>query len=337
MCRVNSWFKKYNTLFLSATVIHRTWLDKMNSKDYHFAKELRSTLSSYSKYERVKCNTDKLPNITALNMTVTRLPVNLASRTHNFPSRGIMCPWLSPITVSISSNQKSDFAEHTFFGEKNDTAFTCLHISLPPKTFNEALLNFRCAKWVQAWKPNDSSGREQASPPLNKKKTFVPALTPAMRLWASVEERFISLFDANSCFNPSRDPAEENQSIISPPHSPQTLRLATCLLCPGTPFWGQGRRSATKQKGKWGRQIIRGPGETCLVNSSLLRRHSAAKTGETSRKCLSDVNRPNFFLSLEIWSAEVMKFKSWYLSVLEMDKSVKKIKQDMLLWFEITL
>ena len=118
MCRVNSWFKKYNTLFLSATVIHRTWLDKMNSKDYHFAKELRSTLSSYSKYERVKCNTDKLPNITALNMTVTRLPANLASRTHNFSLTGIMCPWLSPITVSISSNQKSDFAEHTFFEEK---------------------------------------------------------------------------------------------------------------------------------------------------------------------------------------------------------------------------
>ena len=63
----------------------------------------------------------------------------------------------------------------------------------------------------------------------------------------------------------SRDPAEENQSIISPPHSPQTLRLATCLLCLGTPFWGQGRRSTTKQKGTWGRQIIRGPVETCFL------------------------------------------------------------------------
>ena len=90
----------------------------LQPKDYPFAKKLRSTLSSHSKYERVKCNTDKLPNITALNMTVTRLPANLASRTHNFSLRGIMCPWLSPITVSISSNQKSDFAEHTFFEEK---------------------------------------------------------------------------------------------------------------------------------------------------------------------------------------------------------------------------
>ena len=83
----------YNTLFLSTTVIHRTWLDKINSKDYHFATELRSTLSSQSKYECVKCNTDKLLNITALNMTVTRLPSNLASKTHNFPLRGIICPF----------------------------------------------------------------------------------------------------------------------------------------------------------------------------------------------------------------------------------------------------
>ena len=118
MCRVNSLFNMYNILFLSTTVIHRTWLDKMNSKDYHFAKELGSTLSSHSKYERVKCNADKLLNITALNMTVTRLPANIASKTHNFPSRVIMCSWLSPITVSISSIQKSDFAEHTFFEEK---------------------------------------------------------------------------------------------------------------------------------------------------------------------------------------------------------------------------
>ena len=119
MCRVNSLFNMQNTLFLSTTVIHRTWLDKINSKDYHFAKELRSTLSSHSKYERVKCNTDRLLNITALNTTVTKLPANLASRTHNFPLRGIICPWLSPITVSISSNHwKSDFAEHTFFEEK---------------------------------------------------------------------------------------------------------------------------------------------------------------------------------------------------------------------------
>ena len=37
-----------------------------------------------------------------------------------------------------------------------------------------------------------------------------------------------------------------------------------------------------------------------------------------------------------------MKFKSWYLSVLEMDKSVKlnhnfELKQDMLMWFEVTI
>ena len=93
MCRVNSLFNMYNGLFLSTTVIHRTWLDKINSKDYHFAKELISTLCSHGKYERVKCNTDKLLNITALNMTVTRLPANLASKKHNFPLRGIMCAW----------------------------------------------------------------------------------------------------------------------------------------------------------------------------------------------------------------------------------------------------
>ena len=106
---------------------------------------------------------------------------------------------------------------------------------------------------------------ETGSPASKQKKLLRPhllSLCDFEALW----RRVISTFDANSCSNPSRDPAEENQSIISPPHSPQTLRLATCLLCPGTPFWGQGRRSATKQKDIWGRQIIRGPVETCLVN-----------------------------------------------------------------------
>ena len=156
MCRVNSLFNMQNTLFLSTTVIHRTWLDKINSKDYHFAKELRSTLSSHSKYERVKCNTDRLLNITALNTTVTKLPANLASRTHNFPLRGIICPWLSPITVSIFLQSLKKWLRRTYvFRRKKYTAFTCLHISLPPKTFNEALLDFRYVKWVQAWKPKD--------------------------------------------------------------------------------------------------------------------------------------------------------------------------------------
>ena len=153
MCRVNSLFNMQNTLFLSTTVIHRTWLDKINSKDYHFAKELRSTLSSHSKYERVKCNTDKLLNITALNMTVTRLPANLESKKHNFPLRGIMCAWSNHSFYFLQSKK---WLRRTYvFRRKKDTAFTCLHISLPPKTFNEALLNLRCAKWVQAWKPKD--------------------------------------------------------------------------------------------------------------------------------------------------------------------------------------
>ena len=43
-----------------------------------------------------------------------------------------------------------------------------------------------------------------------------------------------------------------------------------------------------------------------------------------------------FFLSLEIWSAEVMKFRSWYLSVLEMDKSVKNIARHVtVIWHNI--
>ena len=52
---------------------------------------------------------------------------------------------LGPITVFISSNQKSDFAEHTFF-EKKKIQLSLAYIYLPPKTFNEALLNLRCAK-----------------------------------------------------------------------------------------------------------------------------------------------------------------------------------------------
>lgn len=154
MCRVNSLFNMYNTLFLSTTVIHRTWLDKINSKDYHFATELRSTLSSQSKYERVKCNTDKLLHISALNMTVTRLPSNLASKTHNFHLRGIMCPWSNHSFYFLQS--KKWVGQAYALQKKKRYSFHLLtYISLPPKTFNEALLNFRCAKWVQARKPKD--------------------------------------------------------------------------------------------------------------------------------------------------------------------------------------
>ena len=153
MCRVNSLFNMYNGLFLSTTVIHRTWLDKIYSNDYHFAKELTSTLCSHGKYERVKCNTDKLLNITALNMTVTRLPANLESKKHNFPLRGIMCAWSNHSFYFLQSKK---WLRRTYvFRRKKDTAFTCLPISLPPKTFNEALLDFRYVKWVQAWKPKD--------------------------------------------------------------------------------------------------------------------------------------------------------------------------------------
>ena len=153
MCRVNSLFNMYNGLFLSTTVIHRTWLDKIYSNDYHFAKELISTLCSHGKYERVKCNTDKLLNITALNMTVTRLPANLASKKHNFPLRGIMCAWSNHSFYFLQSKK---WLRRTYaLRKKKKIQLSLAYIYLPPKTFNEALLDFRYAKWVQAWKPKD--------------------------------------------------------------------------------------------------------------------------------------------------------------------------------------